>query len=53
METKNTPEVNEVTKKKVNVLAEVASGFLLGATIMSFLSLWTVGMVGLATTPLV
>ncbi len=56
METKNAPEQPEGMAKTANqpdVLLEIAGGFLLGSTIMSFLALWTVGVAGLASTPLI
>lgn len=34
-------------KKMRDVFVEIAGGYLLGATIMSFLGLWTVGLINL------
>lgn len=56
METKNTPEQPAgmaKAAKKPEIMVEIAGGFLLGSTIMSFLALWTVGIAGIASTPLI
>jgi len=34
-------------KKMRDVFVEIAGGYLLGATIMSFLGLWTIGLINL------
>lgn len=38
---------DQAEQSKPDVMAEIAGGYLLGATIMSFLALWMVGVTSL------
>lgn len=40
------PQQPQVTKKKTSrdIFVEIAGGYLLGATIMAFVGLWTIGV---------
>ncbi|MBI4093214.1 MAG: hypothetical protein HY420_04795 [Candidatus Kerfeldbacteria bacterium] len=45
------PEI-QAAKQKPDVMVEIAGGYLLGATIMSFLALWMTGLTHLAAAQL-